>query len=274
MSLGMASFVFWNLSGKPLHDHIARLAKTHEADFVLLAECASDPTQIEDTLNRANAGEFHFTGIRGMKTLVFTRLKKGSVVDKFDDQMGRVTIREVRFDPAPGIILVVVHLLDRRNLDAIGQAIHVTSLVRDLCRVEDELGHRRTILVGDLNMNPFDVGVFGAETLNAVSTRDIAQRHKRTFQGADCRFFYNPMWCFFGDRTSGPPGTFFHRSPNSTEHYWNILDQVLLRPTLMDNLVDLKILETDGTLPLVDTNGRPSVAEASDHLPLFFRLKL
>jgi endonuclease/exonuclease/phosphatase family metal-dependent hydrolase len=270
----MASFVFWNISAKPLHDHIARLATTHEADFVLLAECTCDPTEIEGALNRANPGEFHFTGIRGMKTLVFTRLKKGSVVDKFDDQMGRVTIREVRFDPGPGIILVVVHLPDRRNWSSLGQAIHVTSLVRDICRIEDELGHRRTILVGDLNMNPFDDGVFGAETLNAVSTRDIAGRQERTVQGVICRFFYNPMWCFFSDRTSGPPGTFFHRSPSSTEHYWNILDHVLLRPTLMDNLVDLKILETDGTVPLVDRNRRPDAAEASDHLPLFFRLKL
>jgi hypothetical protein len=79
------------------------------------------------------------------------------------------------------------------------------------------------------------------------------------------------MWGCFGDRTPGPPGTHFHPTPDGT--YWHLFDQVLLRPSLMDALAEVRILDGDGQEPLVSKNGRPSAA-ISDHLPIFFRLDL
>ncbi len=53
-------------------------------------------------------------------------------------------------------------------------------------------------------------------------------------------------------------------------------DQVLIRPALLKHFKneDLKILHTDGLLPLVDADGLPNRKEFSDHLPILLRLHL
>ena len=53
-----------------------------------------------------------------------------------------------------------------------------------------------------------------------------------------------------------------------------MFDQVLLRPTLMDQLVDVRILDHVGQEPLVTKKGRPWASELSDHLPILVRLNL
>jgi hypothetical protein len=53
-----------------------------------------------------------------------------------------------------------------------------------------------------------------------------------------------------------------------------MFDQVLLRPSLMDSLAELRILDSDGQGPLVTERGRPRSSTASDHLPILFRLDL
>ncbi|MBL8795846.1 MAG: hypothetical protein JNM56_18220 [Planctomycetia bacterium] len=82
------------------------------------------------------------------------------------------------------------------------------------------------------------------------------------------------MWGLFGDRTPGPPGTYFYSGSGPGNPYWNIFDQVLLRPDIMDSLVELKIIDTDGQESLLTDRGRPRIATASDHLPILFRFNL
>src|SRR5215211_5035003 len=117
-----------------------------------------------------------------------------------------------------------------------------------ISETEDVIGHQRTVLVGDFNMNPFDLGMVGAQALNAVMTRDLARREGRTVAGRPYRYFYNPMWGCYGDRTPGPAGTYYYSAPGPRGYYWHLFDQVLLRPTLMESLAELRILEDDGGL--------------------------
>jgi len=57
-------------------------------------------------------------------------------------------------------------------------------------------------------------------------------------------------------------------------YFWNIFDQVLLRPALMNSLDELRVLDrVDGT-PLLLPQGVPDRSTGSDHLPLLFRLDL
>jgi hypothetical protein len=129
-------------------------------------------------------------------------------------------------------------------------------------------------LVGDLNMNPFDPGVASAHGLHAVMVRSKAAEATREILGEAYRMFYNPMWGCFGDRTAGPPGTFYLSSSKPLNHFWNIYDQVLLRPALADSLAGLDILDSCGGAPLLTRGGLPDRAAASDHLPVLFRLDL
>ena len=175
----------------------------------------------------------------------------------------------------PGILLAAAHFVSKNNISEGEQAMLAIELAKEILRVEDTVGHERTILVGDLNMNPFEDGVTGANALHAVMTRKLAERGSRVVQGTEYRFFYNPMWGFFGDRTAGPPGTYYHRAPNVAELFWHMLDQVLLRPALMGLLEDLAILDSiDGERLLTQPGGLPHHTAYSDHLPLAFRLNL
>lgn len=55
--------------------------------------------------------------------------------------------------------------------------------------------------------------------------------------------------------------------------FWNIFDQVIVRPRLRSNFVDkeLKIITKTQTVSLVTQNQHPN-KEISDHLPIVFQL--
>ncbi len=137
-------------------------------------------------------------------------------------------------------------------------------------------GHTRTLLVGDLNMNPFESGMIAAGSLNAVMTRDLADRVTRRVQRRDYPFFYNPMWSLLGDATRGPAGTYYRDSGDHHDYFWNMFDQVLVRPTLLPHFrnEDIMIPSDDGTASLLNARGFLDENCASDHLPLLFKLNL
>ena len=196
------------------------------------------------------------------------------MINQFDDLTGSLTIRRLQLTGIPEILLAVVHFPSRVNYDETDQILAATELIEDIEQVEHDSGIPRTILVGDLNMNPFHPGVAGAGALHAVMTRQLAECRERTVKGRSYRFFYNPMWGYFGDRTPGPPGTFRLSAAKPLDYFWYMYDQVLLRPELMDALQALQILDSDGIEPLVTQSGTPKISTASDHLPIFFQLEL
>ena len=82
-------------------------------------------------------------------------------------------------------------------------------------------------------MNPFEAGMVGARGgLNAVPSRSIAARKTRTVQAREVPFFYNPMWNYLGDRAE-TGGTFYFENAEPVCYFWNMYDQVLLRPELL-----------------------------------------
>lgn len=90
----------------------------------------------------------------------------------------------------------------------------------ELASAEEAIGHKRTILVGDLNMNPFDDGLVTTRGLHAVMTREIAQRPVRRVKFESNLYFYNPMWRHFGERESGHAGTYYYSSPKARADFW------------------------------------------------------
>ena len=147
-------------------------------------------------------------------------------------------------------------------------------LIRRVERAEAQVGHTRTVVIGDLNMNPFEKGLVGAAGFHATSVRNIAEGGQRIVDGTNRRFFYNPMWSFFGDCRSNPSGTYYYARGGQIVYYWNIFDQVLLRPSLLSAFpVDgVQILtEIDG-VSLLSARGTPN-QDISDHLPIILTLE-
>jgi endonuclease/exonuclease/phosphatase family metal-dependent hydrolase len=271
----LVSFLFWNLNGKPLEERIARLARANDVDVLMLAECNSEADQVFRALNQAEPGRYRYPFSEGERIRIFTRFPETSLIDHFNSPLDRLTIRRLRVDGSIDILLSVLHFQSRVSWTREHQALEATVIAREIARAEDEVSHRRTILVGDMNMNPFDPGMVGAQAFNGVMTRTLAGMVERTVAGRSYRCFYNPMWGLFGDRTLGPAGTFFHGASSPGNQYWCMYDQLLLRPELAGALRNVRILDSDGEASLVTKyTGRPSKSKASDHLPILFQLDI
>jgi endonuclease/exonuclease/phosphatase family metal-dependent hydrolase len=152
-----------------------------------------------------------------------------------------------------------------------GAAAEVAGALRQF---ESKRGHERTVVVGDFNLNPFDDGLIGASGFHSLMTRSLTREwNGRVVQGTERPAFFNPMWQFLTDRGSRPSGTLYFDAPRPINPYWHTPDQVLVRPGLVDRLVEVQVLETDGIDSLLDArSGRPDETNGSDHLPLLFRL--
>jgi endonuclease/exonuclease/phosphatase family metal-dependent hydrolase len=208
------------------------------------------------------------------KIQAITRVPRTRMSRQFDDPGRGLTVFRLRIGQAAPFFLATVHLPSRLYWDADDQALEATVVASALGQVEQRAGHSRTVVVGDFNMNPFDAGMCGAHGLNATMTRQVAMREVRVVQNRSYAYFYNPMWGLFGDRTPGPAGTFYLSSSKPVNYHWHMLDQVLVRPAMINEFDDVQILDTDGTRSLLTTSGSPDSTLASDHLPLLVTLSV
>lgn len=114
--------------------------------------------------------------------------------------------------------------------------------------------------------------------MHAVSSRKVAERNFRKCLGQEYRFFYNPMWCFLGDHQQRelPTGTYYYGGSGAHELFWHMLDQVMVRPELMNSFPPggIKIVTKIRNQDLLTASGIPDDNAASDHLPVVFRLDL
>ena len=80
------------------------------------------------------------------------------------------------------------------------------------------------------------------------------------------------MWSLLGDESTGQPGTYFYNDPNPDGTYWNMFDQVLLRPELCTSFEfdRLRIVDSVGAQSLLKQR-RPDKGK-SDHLPIAITL--
>ncbi|HWE96491.1 MAG TPA: endonuclease/exonuclease/phosphatase family protein [Tepidisphaeraceae bacterium] len=267
------TFLFWNIAGNHRADMLARLAHARDIDVLILAECRTPPGKLLTALSSAGGAFTHsFSQCEAIQ--VYTRFSGTFLTPVVEST--RISIRRLRLPARIEILLAMMHLPSKRYRSETGQTLAATQYAELIGDAESIVGHTRTAVVGDLNMNPFEAGVSGAGGFHAVSSRQVAARQSRTVDGKTFRFFYNPMWGHFGDRAEGPPGTYYHAGSGPDAIFWHILDQVLVRPELLPAFrnSDLQILTGDGTESFINRNGIPDKAVASDHLPLLFRLYL
>jgi hypothetical protein len=82
------------------------------------------------------------------------------------------------------------------------------------------------------------------------------------------------MWGLFGDRTPGPSDTHYWDSSVTSNQHWHMFDQVLLWPSLIDRLSDVRIVDDDGFRSLLNEEGIATKEHLSDHLPVRFALNI
>ena len=271
--------LFWNTGRRPVVDLLREVSRHRELDVIVLAEAADPMERLVSQLNR-DAERVYFSApdplAKSVKRplRILTRLP-GDRVRAVQDSDG-VAVRRVFPFMGPDFTIVAVHLgskLFRDQDDQVSAAWYVNG---DIERIECQLGHRRTLVIGDFNMSPFERGLVNFDCFHAVMSRDTARRGSRKSGGRERRFFYNPMWSHLGDRPPSPPGSYYRGGSGQTEYFWHLFDQVLLRPDLLDYFTDdgLEVLTWIGRHSLVNRHGFPDSEKGSDHLPLFIDLSI
>jgi hypothetical protein len=261
--------LFWNLNRRNRTNLLCQLVSERNIDIIVLAECGDHGKNLKGL--KLVDGDFLQPASEIEKLQILVRNPSFGLNEVYADVSKRLTIRSLKNHHAE-ILFVAVHLVDNQAYDKESQAAEVRELAHQLRETERERGHSRTLLVGDLNMNPFDPGVVQAGGFHGVMTKSIAMKGNREVLSREYPFFYNPMWGFFGDRTPGPPGTHYFRGKH-VSFEWNIYDQVLIRPDAIKWLDDtIEIIDSVGEVSLLTKQGLPNRNVGSDHLPLIFGL--
>jgi hypothetical protein len=266
----MTNFLFWNINKKDVSESIAKLANLYEIDVLMFAECEIDPPTLLAKLNHSTS-EYHFVPqFLCERIAIYTRFTAEFIKPQFDTD--KITIRRLNLPGKEEVLLAITHLPSKlyyEDVDQLSLSYEVAGLIRS---VEERVGHARTILVGDFNMNPFDDGVITANGLHAVMSRKVAERQFRSINAKNHYYFYNPMWNLLGDFPGKIGGTYYYPQSTYKAFFWHLFDQVLIRPSLVQNFVtqNLEIIQSDGVLSFLTGGGIPNADVASDHLPIRF----
>lgn len=267
------TFMFWNTRGREPVEQVVALVKERAVDVVILAEWPSSAVRLLDGLNAGGLARYFLPFNLSERLTFIVASPPGNFSSVHDDAF--VAVRHFKPPIGLDIIVVALHLSSKQFLTSEEQAHLSTRTARLIDRVEQEIGHRRTIVIGDFNMNPFEAGLTSSEGFHAVMARAIAKKRDRTVLGEKRRFFYNPMWSLLGDGSLGPPGSYYYASSSPVAYFWNIFDQVLLRPelALAYNPGDVTIVDASISQNLLSTSGIPD-RRLSDHLPVCAVIRL
>lgn len=257
--------LFWNThQNENINDILSQLVIENNASIIVLAEYSAKIEELIVRLSRYGATMKQYaTCCERIKLL-------GSVdcVDlKLDDS--HYTIQIINGKD----ILCCVHLNSKIQSGHEGyREILIDRIVHDIQNTEREIGTNNSIVVGDFNINPYEASCIDARYFHSIPVCSEAERGSRTIAGNEYHMFYNPMWNLFGDFQK-PYGTYYYNTGSTKNTYWNIFDQVIIRPTLKTRFLkdSLKILTETTTRYLLDTNGHPD-KNISDHLPIIFEI--
>lgn len=233
-------YLFWNTHrNKNINSIICDLIIENDISVVALAEYTAEASDLIELLNMygvlmeriptIGCERIHILGRQGIS------ISPGPQTD-------RTSIQVIEQDT----ILCCVHLNsqiysgseDRRQID-------IAQIIYDLNDLEGKLDTTNTIVVGDFNINPYDISCISARYFHGIPVYEEAIRGSRTVAGRSYQTFYNPMWNFLGDFAE-PYGTYYYDSGNAVNPYWNVFDQVIIRPTLRKRFVDNNLKNTNG----------------------------
>lgn len=257
--------LFWNThQNENINTVLSELIIENDASVVILAEYTAK-----------------------MDDLIALLASNGIIMEQYDSCCERIKLLgsldcvELRLDDSHYTIQLIngkdilccVHLNSKLHAGHEGyREVLIDRIVRDIQKIEQEVGTENSIVVGDFNINPYEASCIDARYFHGIPVCIEAERKSRTVAGNEYFMFYNPMWNLLGDFQK-PYGTYYYNEGGTQNTYWNIFDQVIFRPALKERFLkdSLKILTETKTKYLLDSNGHPDKS-ISDHLPIIFEI--
>lgn len=262
--------VFWNVNHVDLTGLVCLLAKTTDADVIVLNENTVPSQMTLKALHKEVSTEFFVPRTNSEKR--FHCFCRNQALDLSEVHSGfRISVRRLNVSATP-TLLALVHGVDIQNYDTEERQSFAQSLATELQFAKQNWSTNRLIVMGDFNMNPFDRGMNLAAGLNAMMTKACASVATRRYLGKDYDLYYNPMWSYLGDLSDGPAGTIYDTSRRGP-YGWSMLDQVILSHSVLGLFGRVEIITTVGANSLLDANGHPDSDSASNHLPVMLELR-
>lgn len=266
------NILFWNIKKNAgAFSLIAEAIRLLDVNICILAEF---PNNTEYELRPLLPEGYHIPRTpQDNDKLVFIHGSNVNMLLAGEIEYSRGLMFSTRINESPSFNIVGCHLVDSRNHGEFDRSYLATSFHKSLRKVETELGNDKTIVIGDFNMNPFDKGMSCVYTFNAVMDRRIARKQKKKYQHYEFPYFYNPMWYFLG-HPEHANGTLLYTGDDNWYH-WNLYDQVLLRPSLIDHFDhrNIKIITEIGDNKLLTSQDKIR-SDISDHLPIYISLNI
>ncbi|MCY9665126.1 hypothetical protein M5X11_09160 [Paenibacillus alginolyticus] len=169
-----------------------------------------------------------------------------------------------------------VHLISHLNSNESKRRLAASMCKDELNVFANKNNVEHKIIMGDFNMNPFELGMVELDGFNAVISKDVAIGGKKTFLGKQYPYLYNPSWHLHGNinNAESVPGTYYYNGEDSI--YWYLFDQVVISPSIISRFdySNFKIITEIPNLAGVSKQllggrkRRPNRRLYSDHLPI------
>jgi len=275
------NILFWNtniskggnVKAAGINNCLLSLATENEVDLLILAEYGENIRQLCRYLSNLSGTQYIPIPNNGGCTKI-----KGIINGKYNiqtlrerDRYQMVKISTVFYD----LIVAMIHSDSKRysrnnRQEEILRQFHTAI-------IEEQEAHNceNVIAIGDYNTNPFEEACLSAGNLFAVPFVDeVTGNPTRCIGDRIYQKFYNPTWKFFGNRNIPYTTYHYYNTGDMANCYWNVIDQVMIRPKLIEAFDDekLKIISNTKKHQLLH-NGKPDKNNFSDHLPLFCALK-
>ncbi|OPY76043.1 MAG: hypothetical protein A4E64_01693 [Syntrophorhabdus sp. PtaU1.Bin058] len=262
------NYLFWNTDGKKINDYVCDLIIELSCDIVALAEYKGDIAELESKIKMVNNDFYHIPKIGCQRIDILTKYDPTKIHHLHETS--NYTMKRIPHESLGFHSVVFVHLRSKLYMSDDALLEEARLLKADIDEAEKKCDDK-TVVVGDFNMNPFEKGMIGATAMHSIPSRKISSRVTRTVNRRKYSMFYNPMWNLLGD-IDEPPGSYFYNKSSHVNYFWNMFDQVIIRPSLLNNFIpeSTAIIKKTANFSLVNDEGYPSV---SDHLPIYFEIR-
>lgn len=269
------NILFWNTyrnkHQKNIDSSIIELINQNNCDIIFLAEYVDELTELCFNLNLTSKETYKILpnnkGCDHIKGLIKKKYRICSLLETSRYQILKLETTSYK------MILAAIHNHSKLHSSEEKQKDTLSSLHQDIKEQEMIHNTKNSIIIGDLNVNPFDSVCIAANSLFAIPYKSELKTPTAIRNGKTYEKFYNPSWKFLGNNEL-PYTSYRYDNGEFIDYYWNMFDQVIIRPCLIDAFdnENFKIITHTNNHELV-LNEKPNKNNYSDHLPIFCKFE-
>ncbi len=263
-------FLFWNINKKPLINEITELIIESKCHIAAFAEV--DDNSIQQIIKKLNEDSnikeccfYETPGCDRLKIIVIGSNQRLFLL-KQNSYYSLIKITGKHTNAIIGFVHFPSKL--HCSTEALTNLLHK---FREDIVVEESLHSiQHSVLIGDFNISPFESPMISFYGMGASNGIECSQRSPSIYQESN-KLFYNPMWILYA-RYNERPGSYHYLKTDINVLTWHFLDQVIIRPSLIEffNFDSLTLMTGTKNFDYTNRNNKPKI---SDHLPLICEIE-